>query len=155
MDIAGIEGASTYHHETGSVEVFGWKHAFKHPVQLSRSSGTSGSAGKAKHKNMYFTKQVDKTTRDLLKKCWEGVQIPKITISSYNADVKYLEIVIEKAIISSYRLAEEHDLPHPVERIGFNYAKIKYSYVPVPVDDSGMALGKLPVEHNLETGIVA
>jgi type VI secretion system Hcp family effector len=153
MKIEGINGASTFYKEVGSVELLNWKHSFKQPTRNSRSAGQSGAIGKAKHKNIYFTKQLDVTTRDLIKKCWQGSQIPKITISSYNSDVKFLEIVLEKSILASYKLSEDTYSAHPMERIGINYSKIKYSYI--PVDEKGVALGKLPVEHNIETGVIA
>lgn len=153
LKIQDVEGASTYHQEVGSVEVLGWNHGFVQPSQIARSTGTSGSAGKANHKVLKITKQIDKTTRDLLKKCWEGGQIGEMTLSVYNADVCFLRIVMEKVILTDYAISESAESNVPVETLHCDYAKVKYTYV--PVDGLGAAQGEIPVEHCLETGVIA
>jgi type VI secretion system secreted protein Hcp len=153
LKIDGIDGSSTYSQQVGSVEVTGWSHVFVQPSQIARSAATKASAGRAKHHDLIVHKQIDKTTRDLLKKCWEGGQVATMTISSYNADVKYLEILMKKVIITRYELLESPSTNIPMEQLTLNYSAVQYTYK--PVDELGAIQGDLPVEHDLETGIIA
>ncbi len=153
MKLDGITGASTFEKEPGTVECVGWSHSFTQGTSISRSGGISGSVGRADHTDIVVEKQVDQTTRDLLKKCWEGLQIPTVTISSYNADVKYLEIYMENVIVSNIDMDEEAGENIATEVINLNYGKIKYTYT--PTDITGAAQGGIPVEHNLETGVIS
>lgn len=149
LKIEGIDGPSSYAGEEGSVELLGWNHSFTQPTQLARSTGSAASAGKAKHGNITVLKQIDMTTTELLKKCWKGAQISKITISSYNSDVKYMYIELSKVIIADQRLSDSPDQVIPLEELTLDYGKIKYSYT--PVDDSGQGTGELPISMDLET----
>jgi type VI secretion system secreted protein Hcp len=153
MKLDGITGASEFVKEPGAVECLGWTHSFTQGTSISRSGGISGSVGRADHTDIKITKQVDQTTRDLLKKCWEGLQIPTVTISSYNADVKYLEIHMENVIVSNIKMEETAGDDIAQEEVHLNYGKIKYTYT--PVDITGVAQGGIPVERNLETGVIS
>ena len=153
MKLDGITGASEFHKEPGTVECLGWSHSFTQGTSISRSGGISGSVGRADHTDIKITKQVDQTTRDLMKKCWEGLQIPTVMISSYNADVKYLEIHMENVIVSTINMEEAAGDDMATEVVTLNYGKIKYTYT--PVDITGAAQGGIPVEHNLETGVIS
>lgn len=153
LKIDSIDGSSTYSQEVGSVELTGWSHIFIQPSQIARSAATKASAGRAKHKDLIVHKQIDKTTRDLVKKCWEGGQIASMRISSYNADVKYLEILMEKVIITRYELLESPSTNIPMEELTFNYSAVQYTYK--PVDELGAITGELPAKHDLETGIIS
>ncbi len=153
LKIDEIDGDSTYAQEVGSVLITGWSHVFVQPSQIARSAATKASAGRAYHNDLVVEKIVDKTTRDLLKKCWEGGQVATMTISSYNADVKYLEILMKKVIITKYELIESATTTVPVEKMTLNYSSVQYTYK--PVDELGAVQGDLPVEHDLETGFIA
>jgi len=149
----GMEGPSTYAGEEGSVELLGWNQSFNQPTQLARSAGNTASAGKAKHGKLTVLKQIDSTTTELLKKCWKGNQINKITISSYNSDVKYLYIEMEKVVISDQKLSDSPNQVIPLEELVLDYGAVKYSYT--PVDATGQGTGEMPVSMNLETGNIS
>lgn len=153
LKIDGMEGPSTYAGEEGSVELLGWSHAFDQPVQLARSAGNTASAGKAKHGPIKILKQIDSTSTELLKKCWKGAQINKMTISSYNSDVKYMYIEIDKVVISHHKLSDSPSQVVPLEEIILDYGAVKYSYT--PVDDTGQGTGEMPVHMDLETGNIS
>lgn len=153
MTLEGIEGPSTYQHEVGSVELESWNHGFKQPTQKSRQAGSAASAGKAKHRNLIIEKLIDKTSADLIKKCWEGNQIPTVRIATYNADVKFLEITMEKVIVSELELVDDATKVVPVEELKLDYAKITYNYQ--PVDEAGKAAGNITISHCLESDLIS
>jgi type VI protein secretion system component Hcp len=76
-----------------------------------------------------------------------------ITLSSYNSNVKYLEVTLEDVIISKMSVTESTDVKKVYESVVLNYGKVRYMYT--PVDENGVAQGGIPVEHNLATGVIA
>ncbi|MBU3917256.1 type VI secretion system tube protein Hcp [bacterium] len=153
LKIDGMKGPSSYLGEEGSIELLGWDHAFNQPTQLARSAGNTASAGKAKHAPMTVLKQIDSTTTELLKKCWSGKQIDTMTISSYNADVRYLYVELKKVVVKDQRLSDSPSQIVPLEELVLDYGAVKYSYT--PVDATGAGTGELPVAMDLETGNIS
>ncbi len=154
----GIEGEVTATNHTNQIEILSWSHGFNQPTSPTRSSSGGGTVEKANHQDFSFTKYIDSATDDLLKMYWNGKQIGKATISAYRANgdntpVKYLEIAMDKVIVSNISLSGgSGDLP--VENIGLSYGKVQYSYIPQKETD-GTGDGVQPVSHDLITQEVA
>ncbi|MFP4270600.1 MAG: Hcp family type VI secretion system effector [Alphaproteobacteria bacterium] len=147
-----ISGEVTATGHTEELQVLSWSHGFNQPTSPTRSSAGGGTVEQANHADFSFTKYTDAATDDLLKHCWSGKQIGKATVTSYRADgnntpVKYLEIVMEKVIVSSVSLGGgTGDLP--TETISLSYGIVKYAYIPQKEVD-GTGEGVQPVTHNL------
>jgi type VI secretion system secreted protein Hcp len=154
----GIEGESTASNHAKELQVLSWSHGFHQPTSPTRSSAGGGTVEKANHQDFSFTKYIDASTDDLLKMCWNGKQIGKATFCAYRANgdntaVKYLEITMEKVIVSNIAVSGgAGDLP--TESISLSYGKVQYSYIPQQETD-GTGDGVQPVSHDLITQEVA
>jgi type VI secretion system secreted protein Hcp len=152
LEEPGISGESSDSNHADEIQVLSWSHSFNQPTSPTRSSAGGGTVEQANHSDFSFTKYLDAATDDLLKQCWSGKQGGKGTFTVYRADgdnkaVKYLEIVMEKVIISNISVGGGGgDLP--VENVSLAYGKVTYNYTPQKKDD-GSAEGVQPVYHDL------
>jgi type VI secretion system secreted protein Hcp len=152
----GVEGDSTATGHEKSIELLSWSHGFSQPTSPTRSGAGAGTVEQANHQNFNFSKYIDSATDDLLKLCWSGKQVPKVTVSCYRADgstdnaasIKYLEVVMEHVVVSNISMSGgPGDLP--MENIALDYGIVQYNYLPQQSAD-GAAGGNQPVTHNLE-----
>jgi type VI secretion system secreted protein Hcp len=151
----GVKGDSTATGHEEAIELLSWSHGFSQPTSPTRSGAGGGTVEQANHQNFSFTKYIDSATDDLLKLCWSGKQVPKVTVSCYrsdgntdNAPVKYLEVVMEHVIVSNVSMSgAEGSLP--MENVALDYGIVQYNYLPQKRED-GTAGGNEPVTHNLE-----
>lgn len=149
-----IKGEVTASSHTEDIQLLSWSHSFNQPTSPTRSSAGAGTVEQANHSDFSFSKYTDASTDDLLKYCWSGKQVGKATVSCYRSDgnnqpVKYLEITMEKVVISNISLGGgTGDVP--TETIGLNYGIVTYSYIPQKEDD-GTGDGAQPVKHDLFT----
>ena len=154
-----VEGGSKDSDHVGEVEVMSWNHSFSQPTSPVRSTAGGGTVEQATHDEFSFTKYVDSATNDLIRQCWTGKHIGRVTFTAYRADgvadepVKYLEIVMEGVVVSSFSIGGgPGDLP--TENVGLNYATVQYSYT--PGDSSSAESGRIqPVKHDLVHGAVS
>lgn len=152
-----IEGEASYKGHEKDVEVISWNHGFSQPTSPTRSSAGGGTVEKANHTDFTFTKYIDSSTDDLLKQCWNGDFIDKVTFSSYRADgnnapVKYLEIIMEHVIVSNYSVSGTGgDIA--VESVSLNYGVVTYNYKPQKEGD-GTSEGVQPVKHDLIKSVI-
>ena len=146
------KGESTVKNHKDQIEVLSWSHGFSQPTSPTRSTAGSGTVEKANHSDFSFTKYLDSSTDDILKICWAGDQVDKVTLEAYRADkadVAYLTIEMEKVIVSSVSVSGGGgDLP--IENVSLAYAKVTYTYVPQKKED-GTGGAKEPVSQDLAT----
>lgn len=137
------------------VEVKSFTHGFEQPTNQARSQ-SGGTLEKCKHNPIEFTRKMDTASVQMLNACWAGKIWPKIIFNAYRAaeagPVKYLDIVMENAIVASYSVSgSEGDIPD--ETISINYGKVTYSYAQLKKDD--LAKGESKVHsHNLITNAI-
>ena len=151
----GVEGDSGAKGHEKAIEVQSWSHGFSQPTSPTRSAAGAGTVEQANHQNFNFSKYIDSATDDLLKLCWSGKQVPKVTLSCFRADgntdnesIKYLEVVMEHVIVSNISLSGgPGDLP--MENISLDYGIVQYNYLPQQSAD-GTAGGNQPIKHDLE-----
>jgi type VI secretion system secreted protein Hcp len=147
-----VEGESADSKHDKDIQVLSWSHSFNQPTSATRSSAGGGTVEQANHSDFSFTKYTDSATDDLLKLCWQGNQVGKVTFSAYRADgdnepVLYLQIELEKVIVSNFSIGGGGgDIP--TETISLNYGKVKYVYKKQKTED-GTADGDQPVSHDL------
>jgi type VI secretion system secreted protein Hcp len=153
-----ITGEATSTDHAGEIEVLSWSHSFNQPTSPTRSSAGGGTVEKANHADFSFTKYTDAASDDLLKMCWSGKMIAKGTFCAYRADgentpVKYLEIIMEKIIVSNVSIGGgTGDIP--TETVSLSYGIVSYNYKPQKEDD-GTSEGVQPVKHDLILGEVS
>ncbi len=147
-----LKGESTDETHKDEIAVLSWSHGFSQPTSPIRVSAGGGTVEQANHSNFLFTKYIDSSTDDILKMCWSGKHIDKATFTCYRASgekqgVKYLQIIMEKVIISNYSISGGiGDLP--VENIALDYGSVQYNYIPQKETD-GTGEGAQPIKHDL------
>jgi type VI secretion system secreted protein Hcp len=152
-----IAGESTDENHKEWIEVLSWNHHFDQPQSSVRSSSGGGTVERVNHGPFVFRKHIDSSTDDLLKMCWTGQHIESAVFQAYRADgntgeaIKYLEIQMEKVVVSEYNVVgKEGDIP--IEEIELTYGKINYTYA--PQKETGEAGSAQPVTHDLTTNMV-
>jgi len=147
-----IKGSSSVPGHTDEIEVLSWNHGFLQPTS-GRSSAGGLSVEQATHQNLSFTKYMDHATDDLLKLCWGGKQIGKVTLSCYRTDrsrddkpVEYLRVTMEHVVISNYSVSGgPGDIP--VENVSLDYGTVQYTYK----SQNGANGADESARHDLET----
>ena len=89
------------------------------------------SAKRADFHDFYFEKFLDKATPKLALASADGTHIDKITVElcrSGSEKLKYMEFTMSNCIISEYLVTGDGEDNFPIETIGVNYGKIKWSY---------------------------
>lgn len=126
-----IAGTSTASGHGSEIEILSWTHGFTQPASPTRSGGGGGT----NHQNLTFTKYIDSATDDLLRNCWSGRQIAKVTLSCYRLDgsadnkpVKYLTVVMQNVVISNFSVSGgAGDVP--IENVSLDYGSVTYTYM--------------------------
>ncbi|QTA85799.1 Hcp family type VI secretion system effector [Desulfonema magnum] len=152
-----IDGESTdaVHAGEGWIEILSWSHGFTQPTTPVRAS--SGSTTEmCNHSDVSVTKYLDKATDQILNKVWSGKQLAEAHIECYRSDgnnnpVKYLQIDMEKVIISNYNISGGGG-DVPMENLSLSYGKVTYNYI--QYDNEGNPQGVQPVSHDLTTNEV-
>ncbi len=152
---ATIEGDSMDATHAKEIEVLGWSHGFSQPTSPTRLGAGAGTTERANHQDFSFSKYMDTATVSLYKTLWLGDMVATVTMSCYRADqsaVKYLEVIMEKVIISSISISGgPGDIP--VESVSLNYGKVTYKYLPQTMADNTPASASESY-HDLVTNTV-
>jgi type VI secretion system secreted protein Hcp len=157
LQLDGIKGGSTDEKHKDWIEIFSWSHSFDQPsMPISRSGGQAATTAMCNHSPISITKILDESTYAILKTVWTGDVLPNAKIECFRAGkdpIKYLEISMEKVIISGYSIGAQGDADIPAENITLTYGKVTYNHI--PYKRGGDEGGNQPVSHNLETNVVA
>ena len=133
LKIEGIKGESTKD----------WKHKDEIDV-MSFSWGCSNAGarqgGTAKPTECVVTKQIDKSSPQLMLACATGQPIPSVTFTVSRSDgtggtTDYYVVTLSDVLISSFQSSATSGGDRPTESVSFNFTKIEMSYV--PADSSG------------------
>jgi len=148
-----VAGECTDVNHVDWIEMQSWSHGFSQPASPVR--GSSGSTtGMANHADFNFSKYVDSATDDLIGACWKGYQYKTVTAQIYKSDggnepIKYLEIIMNEVIVSSYNISGGGD-GLPVESYSLAYGKVQYSYDPKDKEDGTQSMGVQPIVADLK-----
>jgi len=147
-----IDGESSDSSHEKEIQVLSWNHSFSQPTSPTRSSAGAGTVEQANHSDFTIMKYTDAATDDLMKMCWSGKQIGKGTFTAYRSDgnnkaVKYLEVVMEKIVVSSVSIGGGAGNVS-TESVSLNYGKVEYNYITQKAAD-GTGGGKQAISHDL------
>jgi type VI secretion system secreted protein Hcp len=154
-------GGSAKGHE-GDLNVISWNHAWHQPTSATRLSAGSGTLESVSHSPFTFTKEMDSSTDDLIKMCWTGKHINKITLKGYRSDgdtgttnigVPYIAIVMEGCIVQDYSISGSQG-GMPMESVSITYGKVTYTYTGTD-KMTGKAGAAQPVSHDLTSNVVS
>jgi type VI secretion system secreted protein Hcp len=152
-----VEGSSTAPGHEHEIEVLSWSHGFVQPTSGRRDFSVADTGEQATHQNLTFTKYLDAATNTLLRLCWSGRQIGKVTLSCYRSDgssgkpVQYLEIVMQYVVIANYSVSGGPG-DRPVENVSLDYGIVQYNYT--EQKSANANAGVKPAKHNLATKTV-
>jgi type VI secretion system secreted protein Hcp len=157
-----VDGGSTSKGHETQIEVLSWSHGFTQPTSPVRSHAGSGTVEKAHHGQFSFAKSMDVATDDLLKICWSGKHVDKVTFTCYRSagdvggsqmGVPYLKIEMESVVIANISVSGgPGDVP--IENISLAYAKVTYTYTQSD-QSKGTTAAPQAVSHDLRTNVVA
>jgi type VI secretion system secreted protein Hcp len=147
-----IQGDSTDTKHQNEIEVSSFSHAVVQPKSSSASSAGANTAERTDHREMLFTKDIDKATPKLLRACSAGTVYSKVTVTFYRAfggkgttatsqtRVDYYKIVLEDVVVSSVNTSiGEGELP--TETFGLKYGKVSWEYKQHKMDGSSASTG--------------
>lgn len=119
------------------LEIASWSHALKQPRSATASTAGGHTAERCNHADMEFVKEIDSSSPSLWLACSQGDTFNKVNIEFYrasgNESLRYLEIVLNNAIVSSVMTyVESEGIPH--ERFSLQYASVKWIYTTQGID---------------------
>jgi len=97
----------------------------------SAGHNTGSGVGKAHVHDIQITKEVDKSTPNIMINCLTGKHHPKATITARSAGEKpheYLKINLEEVFISGYQLHAVDNGKLPVEHFSLTFASIEQEH---------------------------
>ena len=132
-----IEGESRDDKHPKWLELDSWSHTMRQPRSATASSAGGHTAERVEHGDMIFVKDIDSTSPSLWVACSQGDTYPKITLEFFRASgkepLKYLEIVLNQAIVSSISPSVVGE-GLPTETFTLKYASVKWTYTIQGID---------------------
>lgn len=126
-----IEGESRDDKHAKWIELESWSHSIMQPRSATASTAGGHTAERCEHGDMVLVKDIDSTSPSLWLACSQGDTFKKVTIEFYRASgkepVKYLEIVLNNALVSSVSPSVVGE-GLPSETFTLKYASVKWTY---------------------------
>jgi type VI secretion system secreted protein Hcp len=130
LRVDGIQGESTDDKHQGWIELLSYSHEAKQPASSTASSSGGASSERVTFGAVSVSKLVDKASPKLLEACCTGRHIKEVIIevcrAGGNNKEKYLEIRMEKVLISGY--THQGSGQFPIEGISFHPGVFKMTY---------------------------
>lgn len=111
------------------VDVLAWSWGMSQSGSFHTGGG--GGAGKVNIQDLSFTKWVDTATTPIMLHCSQGTHIDKCVLLCRKAgegQQKYMEITMEKCIITSVSSGGSGGEDRLTENVTLNFAKVKVEY---------------------------
>jgi len=151
MRVADIPGESKDSKHTDWIEILSFRHGAVQPVSSTVSSAGGATAERVDFTPFTISKLVDKASPELWKACFTGKHIKEVVIHinrSGGDKQKYLEIKMEKVLITSFEQAGSDDFPEEI--ISFAPGKIEMEYSQQSRED-GSLQGSIAAGWDLTT----
>ena len=150
MKINGIDGESKIDGHEDEIDVIAWSWGMSQSGSFHVGGG--GGSGKVDVQDLSFTKWVDKSTHSLMLHCCNGKHIPDITLvcrKAGDAAMDFLNIKMEKCIISSLSTGGSGGEDRLTENVTLNFAEVTVEYC--AQKDDGSADAANTFGWNIET----
>lgn len=145
LKIDTIVGESEDHEHKDWIEVESFSWGESQAIVGTTSSSGGRTAERVHHQDLSITKLIDKSTPILELACSSGQHFKKAELELFRASadgdkrVRYYKITLTDLIISSFsQQGGGGGIPH--EQVSFNYAEIKWEYIPQKKEAPGGAL---------------
>lgn len=145
-----VEGESMDSQHDSEIAISSWSWGMNQSGTMHVARG--GGAGKVDVQDISFTKQVDKSTPNLMQHCCKGTRFETVTLVCCKAagdggQLEYLKIEMKPVIITSVSTNGAGGEEDIAETVTLNFGQ---SYV--PQDNDGSALPEVgPIGWNMQT----
>lgn len=139
LEIEGITGESqdkTFK-DKGGIDIDSWSLGMTQSGTMHRGSG--GGAGKVSVSDITFSKEVDRSSPNLIMKCCTGVHYPKAKLTARKAGatpLDYFVVEMTDVLVSSYSTGGSSGGDTVNETVTLNFRKFKITYTPQKLDGS-------------------
>lgn len=147
-----VEGESMDSAHEGEIAVNSWSWGMNQSGTMHIAKG--GGRGKVDVGDVSLTKDVDKSTPNLMQHCCKGTQFEKATLTCRKASgdggqLEYFKIELEDIIITSVQVSGSGGGDDLFENVSLNFGQYTVTYV--PQDNDGSALPEVgPVGWNMQ-----
>lgn len=138
-----IKGESRDKKFADYLEVSTWQHLIRQPKSATASTAGGHTSERCEHGDMFFTKDLDKTSPLLWESCSAGTSYETVEIQFLRSGgtsgeknvgrTVYLTITLKNVIIASVAPSVLQE-GIPTETFGLKYASVKWDYVPQKLD---------------------
>ncbi|WP_285353182.1 type VI secretion system tube protein Hcp [Pseudomonas sp. ME-P-057] len=133
LQIEGISGETLSEGYEGWIELQDFDLSANQTASATSASAGGATSGRAYMGDFLARKAVDNATAKIHEACCSGKHFKHVVVHVFRAGdpkVKYLEVLLEEVIISSFALAGNGDKrdSFPAELIAFNYGRIQLIY---------------------------
>ena len=130
LEVKDIKGESGAQKHKDHIELMSWSWGATNPTSIS---GSGMSAGKVSMSDLTFTKQVDKSSPNLLKLCVKGDHVDTATLycskqTGQKNPEDFLTIELKEVYISSFQIGGSSGEDVGSESVSITYGQIKYGY---------------------------
>lgn len=128
-----IKGSVTQKGREGSIRVL----KVSHEIVSPRDAASGLPTGKRTHKPLQVTIEIDKATPLLMQAMLSGEKFSEVSLPAFGktkgkgggGEVKYYEIKLQDAMITSYRIDADDDSDTPATiTLNFSYKKIEWTW---------------------------
>jgi type VI secretion system secreted protein Hcp len=151
----GVDGESMDDAHADEIAVTSWSWGMNQSGTMHVAKG--GGAGKVDVRDISLTKQLDKSTPNLMQHCCMGTQFETATLvcrkaSGDGGQLEYLTLVMKNVIITSVQSGGSENDDTLFENVSLNFGEYAVTYV--PQDNNGSALPEVgPVGWNMQTNV--
>jgi len=131
LKIDGVPGESTATGYENQIEIISFNHGIRQPTAAAASTAGGATTGRCQHTDFTIVKEIDKASPILAQKCSDGSHISSIVLTLCRAGgtktVPYMEIKMTECVVAHVQPSGSKE-GLPIESVGFNYAKIDWTY---------------------------
>lgn len=136
LKLGDIKGESRDQTHRDEIEISKWGWGMSQTGSMH--SGSGGGAGKVEIQNLVLSKDLDKSSPNLMMACSTGKHYPEARLVVRKAGggnaVEYLVITMKEVMVTSYQTDAVTTSDVLTEVIGLNFAMIDVSYQPQKAD---------------------
>ena len=150
LKLDGIDGDSEAANYEGQIDCASWSWGASQAANMHVSTG--GAAGGSTIMDIAITKDMDKSSPNLMKYCCHGTVMPEAilvcTKSAGEGTMEWLKVTMKNAIISSLSSSGQEG-SMGMESVTLNFSEYKMEFW--PQDDTGAQEAAIEAEYNIRT----
>ena len=137
LKINGIDGESKIEGHEDEIDVLSWDWGVTQSGSMHVGGG--GGSGIADVEDLQIIKYIDKSSVNLLRKCFNGALLRKAVLTvrkSGDYPIDYMVITLSPVLVTSVSAGGDGGMDRLTEVVTLNFNKVKFSYTPQKEDGS-------------------